>query len=210
VMLNLGVELLPVWHYAVVIGYHVPSDTLLLRSADRERLRMNRSRFQRAWSRAGNWAMVAVGPDQLPVAAQGKAWLQAASAFEELGRSELAAQAYEAATRRWPGQALAWQALANARYGLKELPAAEMALRQALQMAPSAAAHNNLAHVLHQRGCPAEASAQLDLAESMPDAPAFVTVLARTRAAIDMNRSFHAVDCSPISAYSGGPTHTDK
>lgn len=210
VMLNLGIKLLPQWHYAVVIGYHVPSDSLLLRSATSERLTMNRARFQSAWLRAENWAMVAVRPDQPPATALSGDWLRTASAFEELGQAVPAAQAYEAATRRWPWQPLAWQALANARYALKDLPSAEAALRRALQLAPSATAHNNLAHILHERGCLTEAAAQIDLAESMPDAAAFAAALKRTRAAIATSTSHQSVDCSPVADYSSRDALTDN
>jgi tetratricopeptide (TPR) repeat protein len=197
VMMNLGLKLIPQWHYAVVIGYHVPSDSLLLRSGTSERQRMSRSRFQSAWLRADNWAMVAVQPDSPPATAQSGSWLRTANAFEELGQAALAAQAYEAATRRWPDQPLVWQALANARYNLKDLSAADAALRHALQLARSVTAHNNLAHVLHQRGCLAEANVQIGLAESMPDAAAFANVLVRTRAAITASGSLQSVRCSP-------------
>lgn len=201
VLQNLGIKMLPQWHYAVVIGYDVASDSLLLRSATIERLRMSRTRFQGTWSRADNWAMVAVRPGKPPATARSGDWLRTASAFEELGRAEPAARAYQAATRRWPEQPLGWQALANARYALEDLPAAEAALRRALQLSPSAAAHNNLAHILQKRGCTAEAATQIGLAESMPDAAAITEVLARTRAAIEAGASDNAAECSAKDAY---------
>lgn len=210
VMLNLGVRVLPRWHYAVVIGYHTSSDSLLLRSATSARLRMHRTRFQSAWLRADNWAMVVVQPAAPPVTARSEDWLRTASAFEELGQAALAAQAYEAATRRWPRQPLAWQALANARYVMDDLAAAEVALRRALQLAPSAAAHNNLAHILQARGCPAEAAAQIGFAEAMPDAATFSAVLERTRAVIEANGNHHDGHCAPADTYLSREVSSDK
>ncbi len=210
VMLNLGVKLLPQWHYAVVIGYHVPSDSLLLRSATSERRRMDRARFQSAWLRAENWAMVAVRPDQPPATAQSTEWLRIASAFEELGKALPAAQAYEAATRRWPWQPLAWQALANARYAMNDLPSAELALRRALQLGPSAPVHNNLAHVLFERGCQQQAVEQIGLAEAMPDAAAFAAVLDKTRAAINAGGNLQSAGCVPVNDWPGWQEHQDK
>lgn len=185
VMQNLGVDFLPQWHYAVVIGYDSGSDSLLLRSGTDERLRMKRRRFEATWQRAQRWAMVAAPLDQPPVTAQYAGWLWAASAFEELEQAEAAEQAYAAATRRWPDQVLTWQALANASYALNDLPAAEAALRHALELAPSAAIYNNLAHVLQQQGCLAAATVELDLGKTMPDADRFAEVLTRTEAAIE-------------------------
>lgn len=185
IMQNLGIASLPQWHYAVVIGYDGPADRLLLRSGTTERQAMNRVRFQGTWARAGNWAMVAVMPDQPPATADSGNWLQAASALEELNQAALAAEAYRAATVRWPDQALTWQALANARYAEGDLPGAQAALRRALALAPSAAAHNNLAHVLHQQGCVDAASREIDRAYTMADAERLAAVLAKTRAAIE-------------------------
>lgn len=210
VMLNLGVKLLPRWHYAVVIGYHVPSDSLLLRSAARERRRMSRARFQGAWLRADNWAMVAVKPDKLPATAQTAEWLRTASALEELGQLVPAVQAYEAATRRWPWQPLAWLALANGRYAMRDLPSAEHALRRALKLAPSATVHNNLAHVLYERGCQAEAAAQIRLAVATPDAADIATVLEKTRLMVNAGANLPSVRCVPMEDYVGRDIAEDK
>ncbi|MFU8763363.1 MAG: PA2778 family cysteine peptidase, partial [Haliea sp.] len=135
VMQNLGLRMLPQWHYAVVIGYDAPADSLILRSGTDERLRMNRVRFQGAWARADNWAMVAVLPAHPPPTATSIAWLRSASDLDEVGKPELAMQAYTAATRRWHQDALSWQALANAHYAQGNLTGAELALRRALQLA---------------------------------------------------------------------------
>lgn len=200
VMQNLGLKIFPQWHYAVVIGYDAAADALLLRSGTEERLSMNRVRFQGSWARADNWAMVAVLPAEPPSTAQLANWLRAATDFEELGKPELALQAYEAASGRWPERPLAWQALANSRYSRGDLAAAEAALRQALQLAPSAAAHNNLAHVLQKRGCLTAARSEMALAEGMADAAALTAVLARTRAAIALDDTPDREECSAATA----------
>lgn len=195
VMQNLGLRILPRWHYAVVIGYDANSDSMLLRSGTKERLRFNRIRFQGTWARANNWAMVSAPPDKPPTTAQSNNWLLAASAFEELGQPEVAAQAYQVATSRWPEQPLAWQALANARYTLQDLPGAETALRRALQLTSSAATHNNLAHVLQERGCLTEAMAEISHAEAAADADKLTAVLAKTRAGIKADTGGDADGC---------------
>lgn len=184
VLQNLGLAMWPQWHYAVVIGYDVASDRVLLRSGTNPRLEMSRRRFQATWERADRWALVVADPAHPPVTASDHAWIRAASAFESLSQPQPAAQAYMAATRRWPEQPLGWQALANARYAQGDLLAAEHALRQALQLERSAATHNNLAQVLLQRGCVTQALAEIDRADDADDAADFATELAQTRAAI--------------------------
>ncbi len=195
VMQNLGLRIFPQWHYAVLIGYDAPSDTLLLRSGTDERLRMNRIRFQGTWSRAGNWAMVAVLPENPPVTARINTWLRAASDFEELGQTPLAAMSYEAATRRWPEHPLPWQALANTSYALGDLHAAELALRRSLGLAESVAGYNNLAHILLKQGCPTAAAAVISRAEAMADAAPLGDILARTRFAIEAAGGDNADAC---------------
>lgn len=195
IMQNLGLRMLPQWHYAVVIGYDTTTDSMLLRSGTNERLRINRVRFQGTWARADNWAMVAVLPQNPPPTAHHVKWLRAASDFEELGQRQTAIEAYEAATSRWPEEPLTWQVLANAYYARGNLADAESALRHSLQLAPSATAHNNLAHVLHERGCLTEAEAEISQAERMADAVTHNDVLVATRTAIDAYTNGNTNEC---------------
>lgn len=184
VMQNLALNRFPWWHYAVVVGYDSNADTLLLRSGTKARLRMSRVRFEATWARAGQWAMVAASPSQIPVSAGYADWMLAVSAFEELDQPLLAEKAYRAASERWPTQVLVWQAMANARYAQGDLKGAESALRYALQMTPSVAAHNNLAHVMLQQGCPVAAVAALQQAKTLDEDGHFAGVLASTASAI--------------------------
>lgn len=195
IMQNLGLRILPQWHYAVIIGYDTTTDSMLLRSGTNERLRMNRVRFQGTWARADNWAMVAVAPQNPPPTAHHVKWLRAASDFEELGQRQIAIEAYEAATIRWSEASLTWQVLANAYHAQGDLAEAELALRRSLQLAPSATAHNNLAHILHERGCLTEAEAEISQAERMSDADTHTDVLAVTRTAIDAGTNGNTHEC---------------
>lgn len=196
VMQNLALDLFPQWHYAVVVGYDSKTDSLLLRSGVHERLRISRLRFEATWARAERWAMVAASPSQPPVTAGYAEWLLAASAFEELEQPQLAEKAYQAATTRWPLDVMAWQALANARYAQGDLKGAESALRYAIRLVPSVAAHNNLAHVLLQQGCTVEALLALQQARAMDVAGQFPRVLASTESAIKMQRQRSVRECT--------------
>lgn len=195
VLQNLGLKYMPVWHYAVVIGYDPAADTLLLRSGTEPRLSVSRRRFMSSWKRAGHWALVTTPADRIPVTARSHDWLRAASAFETLKRPALAETAYAAATRRWPEQALPWQALANARYAQGNTRGAEAALRSALQVAASAGAYNNLAQLMLERGCRSAALAAITDAEAASDAAAYQPVIAATRAAIEGTAPGDAPTC---------------
>ncbi|MEW6414540.1 MAG: PA2778 family cysteine peptidase [Pseudomonadota bacterium] len=155
VLQNLGLDVLPRWHYAVVIGYDLDRRQVVLRSGTEARRVTPIGVFMNTWDRAKRWGFVVLAPDDPPPDVKPDAWLEAASGLEALGRWPQAHAAYRAATRRWPDQALAWFGLGNAAYALGDGAGAEQALRQALRLRPDwALAWNNLAHVLAQRPCP--------------------------------------------------------
>ena len=165
VLQNLGVEALPVWHYAVVIGYDLEQRIFYLRSGRDRRKVYSFGRFLKTWSRAGYWAMVVVEPGEVPVSATATAYLQAASALERQHNPAAALRAYAAATRRWPDQYLLWAAAGNAAYTLERYADAEAAYREALSLQPGAVPiMNNLALALAAQGCTPTALAVLDCA----------------------------------------------
>lgn len=171
VLQNLAFRAWPAWHYAVVVGYEPASQTFLLRSGTTERERTGVRRFLQTWDRAQRWALVTVSPDTVPAFATVENWLAAAAPFESLGRVAVAERAYRAAVQRWPESALAWQALANARYAQSDRAGAETALRRALEQdANSVVARNNLASLLLERGCVSAARAQLASVALVPTA----------------------------------------
>lgn len=184
VLQNLGLESFPLWHYAVVIGFDLLDNTLLLRSGRQARQLLSARRFESSWARAGRWGLVITKPAEIPATAQTLSWLGAAAAFEALGRPQLALPAYEAATRRWPGQANTWLALGNARYAGRDLRGAAEALRRSLELAPSAAGYNNFAQVLLEQQCVDAASAAIAKARSLPAPDPIRDALERTAAAI--------------------------
>lgn len=94
-----------------------------------------------------------------------------------------------------PRNLLPGQVLANAYHARGDLSEAELALRHSLQLAPSATAHNNLAHVLQERGCLTEAQAEISQAERMADADTHIDVLVGTRAAIDADTNGNINGC---------------
>jgi hypothetical protein len=165
VLQNLGLNWIPRWHYAVVIGYDLDSHAVVLRSGVTGRLVMSIATFERTWSRSGRWGMVALRPGQLPSAVTQTDYLQAALAFEKLADPGSSLAAYEAAASRWPGDRLAWLGAGNSAYRLCDWPRAERAFAQAARLAGDAApAFNNLALTLAAQGRHAEAVAAAERA----------------------------------------------
>jgi tetratricopeptide (TPR) repeat protein len=154
VLQNLGINPIPRWHYAVVIGY-VPEDhALILRSGTERRRTTDIDRFLRTWRRAGNWAFVGLPADRLPADPDLDRYLDAVAGLESAGRVETAIEAYATATRRWPGSSAAWYGLGNAYYLDGSFAEADAAYRKSLALRPgNAAARNNLAQSLLARDC---------------------------------------------------------
>lgn len=185
VLLNLGVDWLPVWHYAVVIGF--TRDGVVLRSGTQRRRVIAADDFARHWAGGNRWAMVAAHPAVVPDGLRARDWVQAVADRQEIaehrakpGRDDGrdAVLALEAAARRWPDAALVHFALGNARAAADDWWPAHAAFARAVALRGDwAAALNNLAATQTALGCPDRALATL---ARVPDPTP--SVVAQTRA----------------------------
>lgn len=165
VLQNLGLSWYPKWHYAVVVGFDLARDQMVLRSGLEERHFVPVTVFERTWRRADYWAIVVLPPDRLPKTAEETRYLQAVVALERLGRWTDATTAYRAALARWPDSLGAQLGVGNSRYALRDLAGAEQAYRAAATHHPDAAvAFNNLAQTLADQGRWDEAEAAVNRA----------------------------------------------
>lgn len=197
VLQNFGLASLPLWHYAVVIGYDREHDAFLLRSGRHERQQLAARRFLGTWQRADSWAFIALRPGVLPADPDATRYLDAAAALEALGNHGAVTPAYEAAVREWSGDALAWFALANNRQALGQEAAAETAYREVLRLAPAQIpARNNLALLLAQRGCIDEARTIIEPARAAAAAGGpFAAELADTLHSIESRATASPAAC---------------
>ena len=171
ILQNLGTGMTPIWHYAVVVGYAPENHEFILRSGNKERHRLKARAFLRSWKRADYWGFVALRPGDMPAIADAERYLRAVAALESAGDVGTAREAYQAATRNWPGNALAWLALGNASYADGDLEAAQRAFEDSVWADPnSVIAMNNLSQVYLERGQRDEAEATIHAALSMVDA----------------------------------------
>ena len=159
VLQNLGLELLPQWHYAVVTGYDIERGTLLLHSGLTADLEMSLNTFAWTWARSDNWALVVLPPELLPATADERTVVEAAAALERAGEHGSAEIAYGTILTRWPTSLPAWIGLGNAAYAAGDTTRAAAAFRHATETHPtSAAAWQNLAFVLAESGEAEEAA----------------------------------------------------
>lgn len=149
---NLGLSWAPSWHYAVAVGYDLDAGEMLLRSGPMKRQQMALRTFEHTWSRAHNWAFVALPPGQLPATARESDAVRALVAFERSAPADQAAKAYAAGLQRWPNNLVLAIGLGNTSYAAGDQPGAERAFRTAAERHSSSAAWNNLAVVLDEQG----------------------------------------------------------
>lgn len=152
---NLALPIYPQWHYAVAIGYDLDAQEIHLRSGPDPHRVTRLSTFERTWQRGDYWALLVLPPDQLPATRPRDTVLAAAAALERSRQYDAAATAYRTIATHWRNDDTALIGLANVLYANSDLAGAEGSLRKAIARNPaSAAAWNNLAVVLGERGDP--------------------------------------------------------
>ena len=158
ILQNLGLSWIPVWHYAVVIGYDVDAEDVILRSGTTKRKVMSYFLFDKTWARSKYWGLIVLAPDQLPKQANEMKYLTAVLGLEKAHQFKAAVTGYQTALTRWPQNLTALMGLGYSYYSLGDLKEAESAFRKATELHPqSAPAYNNLADVLLKQGRISEA-----------------------------------------------------
>jgi tetratricopeptide (TPR) repeat protein len=155
VLQNLGLGWVPRWHFAVVVGYDLDAQTLLLRSGTTRRWTTPLATFERTWARGRHRAWVIVPAGTVPHTAEALPYLRSAQALERTGKPGAARQAWLAGTVAWPENFRAWMALGNSYYATGEFAAATPAFLRATKLSPlEPAGWNNLAYALVKNRCP--------------------------------------------------------
>jgi Peptidase_C39 like family/Tetratricopeptide repeat len=158
VLQNLGIERVPLWHYAVVIGFDRDADLVILRSGAEQRRLERTARFLKSWQRGSFWAFVPIEPGELPATATAPLYVRALAGAEPLLPAARTADAFALALQSWPDDELVLFAAAGHELGTGDLGGAAVLYRRLLALAPQhAAARNNLANVLAEQGCYAQA-----------------------------------------------------
>lgn len=151
---NLGLNWYPVWHYAVVVGYELDKQLLILRSGTEKRHQVSIQTFERTWHRGKYWAYVLVKPTEVPVTANLLAYTRAADMLMQAGQVKNALTAHKTAVEHWPEQALSHMALGNAEFKAGHYNEATLSFENAVKVAPeNDQAWNNLSYALMKNNC---------------------------------------------------------
>jgi tetratricopeptide (TPR) repeat protein len=161
---NQGPPLVPVWHYAVAVGFDIDKSEIKRHTGAIPARREPLAVFEYFWAKANRWAMLALPPERVPATAKEARYGEAVAALERVpGHTARASRAYAALLERWPASLIGWMGRGNTAHALGDLAGAEAAFRRAAELHPhAAAAHNNLAQTLLDRGqvTPALAAAE--------------------------------------------------
>ncbi len=153
VLQNQGLSWLPNWHYAVVIGYDLDQEIIILHSGTSRQYNLDLRLFERTWQRAEHWAFIALKPGELPDNGQESRYFSTVADFERSATPSDTIKAYQAGLSRWPDSSVLGMGLGNAYYQTGALVKAGTSYLNVLaHHADYAPAHNNLAQVLLEQG----------------------------------------------------------
>ncbi|GAA3908189.1 PA2778 family cysteine peptidase [Halomonas cibimaris] len=131
VMQNLSLPVWPMWHYAVVIGYDLGEESLILRSGETRRHRVSFRRFDATWARSQRWGFVLARPGRIPSGITPRRAVQAISDYQALHGIRAALSSWQALTQAQPHNAMAHFGLGNAYYEQQALQKSALAFQRA-------------------------------------------------------------------------------
>ena len=150
---NLGLSWYPIWHYALVVGYHLKKNEIILHSGKYRKMRMSISTFERTWARVDNWGLVIVQPGTIPYPATESEMVKASAGLELAGHFAKAKLSYEKILKKWPGSSDAYLGLGNISYEMNDFKKSIRYLKKSIELKPdSAGAWFNYAIVLIETG----------------------------------------------------------
>lgn len=113
---NLGINLIPQWHYALVTGYNLKNKTLTMHSGPYQNQIMDMAEFELSWRLTNYWALLILPPGKTSVSADEITHLNAAAALEKLENLEAAKKSYLGILKVWPKSLIGHIGLGNVYY----------------------------------------------------------------------------------------------
>lgn len=142
---NLALSWFPQWHYALVYGYDLDREEVVMHSGPEKAKRWDLRKFERSWKLADYWGLVVLPPQRLSATASELSHLAAASMLEKQGHAESSYQAYVSILKRWPESLGALVGIGNYHFSKGDYAASIESLSRAVALHPkSATAKHNL------------------------------------------------------------------
>jgi hypothetical protein len=151
-LLNLGLDIVPRWHYAVLVGYDLDRGEVLLHTGTRRADRWPLRTLEFTWARSAHWAMVVTDDRRLPANASPERLWPALTGLDRSLPAQDVAPYWALAQSRWPDDLNLALGRANNLLADQQLAGAAAVFEAAAQRHDSAVAWNNLAQVRWQLG----------------------------------------------------------
>ncbi len=144
VLENLAFSWLPQWHYALVLGYDLEKEEIIMHSGHEAYRRWSLHKFERSWMLAEYWGLVILPPGELAPSAGEIAHVTAAVGLEQAKKTAAAEKSYRSILKKWPSSLVALIGLANIAYADGRRAEAIAFLQKATQFHPDSqeAKHN--------------------------------------------------------------------
>lgn len=150
---NLAFETFAQWHFAVIVGYDLAQEELILRSARIKEYRLDFKTFINTWQRANHWAYLFLTPGELPAKPDPKVYLQSSLDLVNVGLNLSAQKALEVGVNTWPEHEAIRMALSNTYFQSGLFNAASKVLQQSPSLGTSGDLWNNIAYIQLARQC---------------------------------------------------------
>ena len=141
---NLALTWLPQYHYAVVYGYDMDKQEVIIHSGPEKAKRWDIRKFERSWALGQYWGLVVLHPGQLATTGSELANVAAAAGLEQISKTDEAEKSYLAVLGRWPKSLSALIGMGNIAYTKKEFKkSVATTIRQATEFYPAEDYHQN-------------------------------------------------------------------
>lgn len=162
VLQNVSTPWYPMWHYAVVTGYDLSNQSVVLHSGIEKDRVAELNVFERTWARGKYWLLALVPSDKASAHFDPFIYVSAAQDLLSSGKHTQGVNALKKATKQWPDYWLSYFLLGN-HYLATDNTLAVFWYQQGLNYAEQQAAYlNNYAYSLSVSGCKQQAKTMIE------------------------------------------------
>lgn len=164
VLQNNSIAWLPQWHYAVVIGYDLDKEDVMLHSGVTPNHRLNFATFERTWQRGSHWLLAMLPPEKSSALLEPFLYTKASQDLLSTNQTLAGVVALKTATKQWPEYWLPYFLLGNHYFSAQPKQAANW-FKQGLALAMQQVSYlNNYALLLSSLACHDKATALIEKA----------------------------------------------
>jgi tetratricopeptide (TPR) repeat protein len=136
VLENLAVKWLPRWHYALILGYDLKKQDVIMHSGKNAYYHWDMRKFERSWMLGDYWGLVVLPAGTLAATGSEQDHLEATSGLEQAERYLEAEKSYRKILEKWPDSLVSLIALGNIAYAQGKNAEAVTWLKRAVQTHP--------------------------------------------------------------------------